>query len=135
FANAVLRRVAEADRAAWVERLAPADPIARAALAHAHPAWIVNAFTDALGSLDEAELALDADNLPPPVHLCARPGLVTPAELAASVRGAVAGRYSPYAVVLAGGGDPAAIAAVRDGRAHVQDEGSQLVAGVLAGAA
>ncbi|WP_433078178.1 RsmB/NOP family class I SAM-dependent RNA methyltransferase [Dactylosporangium sp. CA-052675] len=134
FANAVLRRVAESDRAAWVERLAPADPIARAALTHAHPAWIVNAFADALGSLDEAELALDADNLPPAVHLCARPGLVSAADLAGGLRGAVVGRYSPYTVVLAGGGDPAGIAAVRDGRAHVQDEGSQLVAAVLANA-
>ncbi|WP_433608475.1 RsmB/NOP family class I SAM-dependent RNA methyltransferase [Dactylosporangium sp. CA-139114] len=134
FANAVLRRVAESDRAAWVERLAPADPIARAALTHAHPAWIVNAFADALGSLDEAELALDADNLPPAVHLCARPGLVSAADLAGGLRGAAVGRYSPYTVVLAGGGDPGGIAAVRDGRAHVQDEGSQLVAAVLANA-
>jgi 16S rRNA (cytosine967-C5)-methyltransferase len=137
FANAVLRRVAESDRTAWIERLAPsgaADPIARAALAHAHPAWIVNAFTDALGSLDEAELALDADNLPPPVHLCARPGLITPADLATDLRGATPGRYSPYAVILAGGGDPSSISAIRGGRAHVQDEGSQLVAAALANA-
>lgn len=131
FANAVLRRVAETDRSAWLARLAPADPVDRAALTHAHPSWIVRAFADALGSLEEAELALDADNLAPPVHLCARPGLVDAADLAASLRGAAVGRYSPYAVVLSGG-DPAAIAAVRDGRAHVQDEGSQLVANVLA---
>jgi 16S rRNA (cytosine967-C5)-methyltransferase len=137
FANAVLRRVAEADRAAWLERLAPAataDPVARAALAHAHPPWIVNAFTDALGSLDEAELAMDADNLAPPVHLCARPGRIGAAELAGSLRGATAGRYSPHAVVLSGGGDPGAIPAIREGLAHVQDEGSQLVAAVLADA-
>ncbi|WP_432995627.1 RsmB/NOP family class I SAM-dependent RNA methyltransferase [Dactylosporangium sp. CA-233914] len=134
FANAVLRRVGESDRAAWLQRLAPADPVARAALVHAHPAWIVNAFADALGSLDEAELALDADNLPPPVHLCARPGLIDPADLAASLHGAAVGRYSPYAVVLSGGGDPSSIPAIREGRAHVQDEGSQLVAAVLADA-
>ncbi|MER7005021.1 transcription antitermination factor NusB [Dactylosporangium sp. NPDC000555] len=140
FANAVLRRVGEADRDAWLERLAgkgtegAADPVARAALVHAHPRWIVNAFADALGSLDEAEQALDADNLPPPVHLCARPGRIAPADLAASLPGAVVGRYSPYAVVLAGGGDPASIPAIREGLAHVQDEGSQLVASVLAGA-
>jgi len=137
FANAVLRRVAEADRTAWIERLAQdsgADPIARAALAHAHPQWIVRAFVDALGSLDEAELALDADNLPPPVHLCARPGLVTAASLAGSMRGATVGRYSPYTVVLSGGGDPHTIPAIRDGHAHVQDEGSQLVAAALAAA-
>ncbi|MEV0570399.1 RsmB/NOP family class I SAM-dependent RNA methyltransferase [Dactylosporangium sp. NPDC050588] len=134
FANAVLRRVAESDRDAWLTRLAPADPFEAAALNHAHPQWIVRAFADALGSLDEAELALDADNLAPPVHLCARPGLLDPASFAASLRGASVGRYSPYAVVLTGGGDPAGIAAVRDGRAHVQDEGSQLVAAALVAA-
>ena len=134
FANAVLRRVAEADLAEWLNRLAPADPIARAALAHAHPPWIVNAFADALGSLDEAELALDADNLPAPVHLCARPGRIAPEELATALRGATPGRYSPYAVILSGGGDPGSIPAIREGLAHVQDEGSQLVAAVLADA-
>nr|WP_239136317.1 RsmB/NOP family class I SAM-dependent RNA methyltransferase [Dactylosporangium siamense] len=134
FANAVLRRVAESDRNEWLSRLAPADPFERAALNHAHPQWIVRAFTDALGSLDEAELALDADNLAPPVHLCARPGLLDPAAFAATLRGATVGRYSPFTVVLAGGGDPGGIPAIRDGRAHVQDEGSQLVAAALAAA-
>jgi 16S rRNA (cytosine967-C5)-methyltransferase len=134
FANAVLRRVGEADRAAWMARLAPPDPVAKAALVHAHPQWIVRAYVDALGSLDEAELALGADNLPPPVHLCARPGLVDAASLAESVRGASVGRYSPYAVVLAGGGDPGSIPAIRAGLAHVQDEGSQLAASALAAA-
>jgi 16S rRNA (cytosine967-C5)-methyltransferase len=45
--------------------------------------------------------------------------------------GAAPGRWSPYAAVLPGG-DPGAIAAVREGRAGVQDEGSQLVAAALA---
>ena len=40
------------------------------------------------------------------------------------------GRYSPYAVYLAGG-DPGQLDAVRDGEALVQDEGSQLVARAL----
>ncbi|WP_165987260.1 transcription antitermination factor NusB [Streptomyces sp. YIM 98790] len=44
-----------------------------------------------------------------------------------------AGRWSPWAVRLAHG-DPAAVAAVRDGRAGVQDEGSQLTALALAAA-
>ena len=43
------------------------------------------------------------------------------------------GTLSPYAVELTGG-DPSAIPAVADGRAGVQDEGSQLVALELAGA-
>jgi 16S rRNA (cytosine967-C5)-methyltransferase len=44
--------------------------------------------------------------------------------------GAEAGRWSPYAATIAG--DPGRLPAVRDGRAGVQDEGSQLVALALA---
>ena len=45
---------------------------------------------------------------------------------------ALPGRWSPYAVRLAEGGEPGALDAVREGRAGVQDEGSQLVALALA---
>jgi 16S rRNA (cytosine967-C5)-methyltransferase len=137
FANAVLRRVAESTRDEWLARLAPSlaeDPIGNLALVHAHPQWIVRSIVDSLhGSLDEAALALAADNLAPPVQLCARPGLLDRDEFVASLPGATKGRFSPYTVQL-GGGDPGNIAAVRDGRAHVQDEGSQLVATALTAA-
>jgi 16S rRNA (cytosine967-C5)-methyltransferase len=132
FANAVLRRVGEQDWDAWVERLAPAGEQQRLALAYAHPEWIVRAFHDVLGSDEETERALAADNEPPPVHLAARPGLITATELADEVGGEV-GRYSPYAVYLPGGA-PGDIPAVAKGLAHVQDEGSQLVATALAAA-
>lgn len=128
FVNAVLRRVAEHDWPAWLKLLAPAEETGRLALAHAHPAWVVRAFTDALGGLPEAELALAADNARPAVHLVARPGRIERAVLLAEAGAdAEAGPWSPYAVRLAGG-DPGRITAVRDGRAAVQDEGSQLVA-------
>src|SRR6187200_800281 len=65
----------------------------------------------------------------PLVHLAARPGVLTAVDLAEAVDGTV-GRHSPYAVYLAGG-DPGRLAAVRDGAALVQDEGSQLVARAL----
>jgi 16S rRNA (cytosine967-C5)-methyltransferase len=133
FANAVARKVAEHDWDGWIERLAPEDPVGRLAFTYAHPEWIVRAFSDALRTDgDETARALAADNEPPPVHLAARPGLITAAELAAEVGGEV-GRYSPYAVYLPGGA-PGAIRAVSAGRAHVQDEGSQLVAAALANA-
>ena len=66
------------------------------------------------------------------MHLCARPGRADAVELADEVGGAP-GAFSPYAVYL-GGGSPGDLAAIRDGRAHVQDEGSQLVAAALAAA-
>ena len=138
FANAVLRRISQSTRDAWLEQLAPSfvdDPVGNLALVHAHPQWMVRAVIDSLaGSVDEAAAALAADNVAASVHLCARPGQVSPTALLASVSGAVAGRYSPYTVRLDGGGDPGALPAVRAGQAHVQDEGSQLVAAALAAA-
>ena len=112
-------------------------------IAESHPAWIVRAMRDGLAAHDgelradstrlDAELGelLTADNVPPAVTLVARPGLATVDELLV-VEGAHRGRWSPYSVVAQG--DPGAIAAVREGRAGVQDEGSQLVAAALAAA-
>jgi 16S rRNA (cytosine967-C5)-methyltransferase len=133
FANAVLRRITERDLTAWLDAVAPdaaKDPVGHLALAHAHPEWMVRAFAEALGGdLDETALALAADNARPLVHLCARPGRITASELADAAGGLV-GAYSPYAVYLAEGA-PGDIEAVVRGRAHVQDEGSQLVAEAL----
>jgi len=133
FANAVLREVASRDNETWVTELAPAydtDPVANLALVNSHPQWIVRAFAEALGGdLAETERLLIEDNQPPAVHLCARPGRADAAELADEVGGAP-GAFSPYAVYLTGGA-PGDLPAVRAGRAHVQDEGSQLVAAAL----
>ncbi len=133
FVNAVLRKIAGRDEASWVAALAPAavaDPVGHAAFVHAHPRWIAQAFADALGTeAGELDAALAADDARPGVHLAARPGVLTAADLAETTGGEV-GRYSPYAVYL-GGGDPGLLAAVRDGQALVQDEGSQLVAQAL----
>jgi 16S rRNA (cytosine967-C5)-methyltransferase len=130
FVNAVLRTISERDEAAWVAELAPSDPVGKAAFVHAHPRWVAQAFVDALGA-DAGELdeLLASDDARPVVHLAARPGVLTAAELAEQVDGTV-GRYSPYAVYLTGG-DPGELAALRDGAAQVQDEGSQLVARAL----
>ena len=94
------------------------------------PRWIAQAFADALGAdAGEAGRAAGQRRRTPLVHLAARPGVLTAEELADAVDGTV-GRYSPYAVYLAGG-DPGRLAPVRDGEALVQDEGSQLVARAL----
>ena len=134
FVNAVLRRVAAQDLAGWLTRVAPPyheDPEGHLAVVHSHPRWIVSALWDALGGdRTGIEALLAADNERPEVTLVARPGRAEPADLLATVPKGVAqpGRWSPYAVRLAEGGDPATIAAIREGRAGVQDEGSQLVA-------
>ena len=132
FVNAVLRKVGQRDEAAWVEQLAPSveeDPLGHAAFAHAHPRWIAQAFADALGaSAAELDDALAADDARPLVHLLARPGEITAAELAL-VTGGEEAPYSPYGVHLEpGSGDIGDLDAVSEGLAVVQDEGSQLVA-------
>lgn len=129
FANAVLRRVAEHDLDEWVRRVAP-DPVRNrhgfATVAHSHPRWVVDALARALGPrVGELEELLAADNVAPKVTLVARPGVSTAAELEAA--GAEATGRSPYAFTLPGG-DPGAVPAVAEGRAGVQDEGSQRVA-------
>ena len=133
FVNGVLRKIAGQDEAAWVAELAPSastDPVGHAAFLHAHPRWVAQAFVDALGArAGELNALLASDDERPVVHLVARPGVLTAAELAEQTGGTV-GRYSPYAVYLPGG-DPADVAAVRAGAALVQDEGSQLVARAL----
>lgn len=137
FTNAVLRKVSAHDLDQWVRRVAPSDPVGFASIAHSHPQWIVTALGQALaacGRTDEADLTalLSADNDNPLVTLVAFPGLCSTEEIISD--DATLTGQSPYAVQLAGG-DPAALPAVASGRAGVQDEGSQLMALALAGAA
>jgi len=157
FVNAVLRRVARADLQAWLQRVAPSreqDLVGHLAIRYSHPRWVVTALREALGegggggggggggegvrgvegtqregALAETEAALAADGAPPATTLCAVPGLADTAELVAA--GGVPGRWSPYAAYLMAG-DPAAVAAVAQRRAAVQDEASQLAAVALA---
>ena len=155
FVNAVLRRVSEHDLDTWLVRIAPdaaEDPVGHAAVTHSHPRWVVDALAAALHPTHPAESApvhpesalvdaqsapvhpesalvdpeldalLAADNAPPRVVLVARPGRSTREELPGEPT-----PLSPYGVVLESG-DPGAVPAVNEGRAGVQDEGSQLVA-------
>lgn len=141
FVNAVMRRVSERSLEEWVEQVAPAgDPLTRLSVVHSHPEWIVRALRAALlghgaSTAESVEADLEAllvtDNTPAKVSLVARPGLATLEELEGA--GAHRSGLSPVGAIL-DGGDPGAIEAVRQGRAAVQDEGSQLLALALAGA-
>ncbi len=137
FVNAVLRRVSTREQAEWLQIIAPdraADPAGYLAATCSCPRWIVEAFRAALGEdpgsgLPETEEALAAGNVRPKITLAALPGLTNPRELMGD--GGKLARWSPFGVVLAGG-DPAAMPAVAEGRAFVQDEASQLAALALA---
>ncbi len=131
FTNAVLRRVSEAGRREWLDRLgAGASPIARQAIEYSHPEWIIRAMTQALKghgrSADELIDLLEADNAAAKVSLTALPGLCERDELPGHPTA-----LSPVSVTL-DTGLPGSIAAVASGRARVQDEGSALVALALA---
>jgi 16S rRNA (cytosine967-C5)-methyltransferase len=130
FVNAVLRKVAARDLDAWLADLEPADDrVGALALRHSHPRWVASAFLDALrGDVDELDALLAADDARPGVHLVARR---TGREELVAESGGTPGPWSDRAVHLPDG-DPGALASVRDGRAGVQDEGSQLVALALA---
>jgi 16S rRNA (cytosine967-C5)-methyltransferase len=114
--NAILRRVAGRDLDAWHDLLCEGlDPVAALGVRTHHPAWIAQVYADLLG--DEAEAALAANNVAPTTSLALRPTLIEPGP---------GGRYSPWARAVEG--DPGRLPEVQDGRAGVEDEGSQVVA-------
>jgi len=116
--NAVLRKISARSFDEWMDFLD-----ASLQVRSSHPEWVVAELRKALGG-DEAELVelLAADNTAPRVTLVARPGLVDREDLPGEPS-----PVSPYGVEMAGG-SPGDLAAVREGRAGVQDAGSQLVA-------
>ncbi|MGL5405520.1 MAG: RsmB/NOP family class I SAM-dependent RNA methyltransferase [Propionibacteriaceae bacterium] len=121
--NAILRKVAKHDLAAWQQELAIGlSPDAQLGMATHHPEWIVAAYRDLL---PEAELqeALEANNLAPAPTLVVRPGLCEVSELGKPTKLSPFGATSHII--------PSRIQQIRTGKAGVQDEGSQLVAWAL----
>lgn len=121
FANAVLRKVtgrpAEALLTSATRGLTgDADLEVR----YSHPQWIIRALRDVLGPAELPDL-LDTDNRAPRVTLAARPARMDRAELAGEPT-----PWSPWGVYLERT-DPGTLPQVRDGRAGVQDLGSQLM--------
>ena len=118
FVNANLRKITLTAPEALLER-AERGRSGDAALEvqYSHPGWIIRAFRDVLGPAELPAL-LAANNEAPRLTLAARsidrsglPGEPTP--------------WSPWGTYVKG--DPGAIQAVRNGRAGVQDLGSQLM--------
>ncbi|WP_240470841.1 RsmB/NOP family class I SAM-dependent RNA methyltransferase [Haematomicrobium sanguinis] len=133
--NAVLRKVSEKPLDGWLTELTESAPneAESLGLSHAHPAWIVRAFKQALTShgRPESELLelLEADNEAPVVNLVALPGLGSLEE--AESAGATPGELVDGSALWSGG-DPARLDSIKSGTVRVQDVGSQLVARALA---
>ena len=140
FINAILRSIIREGDDARREALDACDETERLAIEYSHPQWMVEEYTKALvangcEALEIREL-LAANNRAPYVSLVARPGLIDVDELADQcdeyLHTRIAdGEVSPYAILLESG-DPARIPAIRQRKAAVQDEGSQLAAIVAA---
>lgn len=126
FVNGVLRSLAAAGPP-W-----PVD--ANPAVELSYPDWIVDRLTTDLGG-DPAHAALETQNDVPTLTLRPNPLRTDASALAAELTDAGAavtrGRLVPDAVALRGGGDPAALAAVTEGRATPQDEASQAVVALV----
>jgi 16S rRNA (cytosine967-C5)-methyltransferase len=122
FVNAVLRALT---------RLGPPWPESDSeAVRLSYPDWLVARLTRDLGA-DEAREALAVMNEPATVALRTRDPEAVEHELRAAGASVMRGELVPEALVVRGIGDPAALPAVRDGRATPQDQGSQAVVTVL----
>ncbi|MFC2617220.1 MAG: RsmB/NOP family class I SAM-dependent RNA methyltransferase [Scardovia wiggsiae] len=157
FVNAVLRTVTQRPRQEWesmvISRIPKEDKDKRLSVRYSHPEWTVSLLREAwegagysryqaaeggAGAEGQLEAMLAADNEPPDVVLCARPGLISVEDVMAEVHGIAGtrgicghGRFSPYSVHVRGV-DPQTLPSVRQGLCGVEDEGSQLAALALA---
>ena len=157
FVNAVLRTVTQRPRQEWeslvVSRIPKEDKDKRLSVRYSHPEWTVSLLREAwegagysqyqaaeggAGAGGQLEAMLAADNEPPDVVLCARPGLISVEDVMAEVHGIAGtrgtceyGRFSPYSVHVKGVA-PQTLPSVRQGLCGVEDEGSQLAALALA---
>jgi 16S rRNA (cytosine967-C5)-methyltransferase len=122
YVNGVLRALSRAGPP-WPE---PDDD----AVALSFPDWIVDRLRDDLGP-EDARRALEAANVPPSVTLRPNRAKVSAEDLTRELAegGATVqpGSLVPDAILLRGGGDPAALPAIAEGRATPQDQASQAV--------
>jgi 16S rRNA (cytosine967-C5)-methyltransferase len=102
---------------------------------HSYPDWIVEELRRSLVDDARVEAVLAAGNAPAAVTLRPNSRVTTgdalAAELAAAGVQVAQGTLVREALVVTGIGDPAALAAVAEGRATPQDQGSQAVLDVL----
>jgi 16S rRNA (cytosine967-C5)-methyltransferase len=126
FVNAVLRRVSERSRDQWVGVITGGSKDLDQVLSdeYSHPMWILKSLKSALaarGLENTLVELLKADNTPAKVSIVALPGFSKPGDFGEI--GEVGGA-SPLGIEIHE--NPAAIEAVENGFARVQDQGSQL---------
>ena len=125
YVNALLRQVSARSLEDWLVFLNEIpERTEQLSIKYSHPEWIVSAYFDLLKQETEVIRALAANNVPASPTLVAWPGRSTQAELIAL--GGSATSYSPFGATSVD--IPSEINLIRQRRAGIQDEGSQLVA-------
>jgi 16S rRNA (cytosine967-C5)-methyltransferase len=128
FVNAMLRKMSAQTLDQWMEPVNQIkDDVARLAILHSHPEWIVSAYFDLLKDFEEVEAALMANNIPAAPTLVWWPGRSSQEELVEL--GGIPTEFSKYGIKFVG--VPNTLEPVRRRRSGVQDEGSQLVAEIF----
>jgi len=127
FVNALMRKLASRTLDDHLSEVQD-DSISSLAIRYSHPEWIINSYRDSITDINELKLLLEANNRPTKPTLVAWPGLSNVEEFSGDL-----GQYSPYAVKI--DTPPTEIAAIRERRAGIQDEGSQILALAFAKAA
>ena len=126
FANAVLRRISE--HAEDLRLPVARDRVQYLSVKYSHPAWLVKYFLKCLGS--EAEAALAANNVPPPVTARVNTLKATREEAVRTLEAeGVTVRvhaFLPDALVLSHSGAIETLTAFQNGLIAIQDAASQL---------
>lgn len=145
--NGVLRQAVRlADSGELESRLDGLSKSRRLTIEYSHPAWIIAAYRAALrehaklgaqipGDDDSLAALLAENNRAPYINLVARPGLADRETLADAIedmgQDVAYSTLSPWGLIVSGG-DPASLEEVRQARAGVEDQGSQLLAALAA---
>ena len=130
FANAVMRKAAEAVEKNALPRLDCPDKESYYALRYSHPEWLVRLLSEQFGQ-KLTERICQADNADTPVSVRVNRMKTTPDEAEAELEraGMTVTPHRAFAdILLCTGGDAAATEAFREGRITVQDAASALAA-------
>jgi 16S rRNA (cytosine967-C5)-methyltransferase len=127
FVNAVMRKLANETLESHLRNVQD-DSVASLAIRFSHPEWIVNSYRDFIQDVEELKFLLEANNTPAKPVLVAWPTRSEPSEFEGKP-----GDFSPYAVHI--DEIPSEIPAIKERRAGIQDEGSQILAIAFAHAA
>lgn len=127
FVNALMRKIAAKDLNQHLIEFQD-DSISSLSIRYSHPEWIINAYRDLISDKDELKSLLEANNNATSPTLVAWPSRSEITEFEGT-----SGKYSEYAVKISQ--IPSEIAAIKERRAGIQDEGSQVLALAFAHAA